>query len=407
VGVLWEPKETSSVAPEVEIVLDRVASLKRVLFSLPNKVVDLPQQDGEDASLPLAVRVMLCTGTSAQGQVGTSSKPHEGLVRLYLSFDQFVRLYYYCSFYRENFTSFEAVVSAAHQLLHNAGIENEPIEVEISAYRKVPGVYRRLASGVSLLESEVPMEVHDVVRGFLHTESLTSIWYGTIRPYFTEEGAIALEQLLSLKLLMARSFNPKFHGRFVIFGSTVPFAHGVRFPQEIDILVNANPTSVALRNAVDKAFIKAGQRRFQVYMKGLGAWNAGDLKGAYEEWFCDAWPGLLGVDTANGMVSDERATAYFLGLRISSLRADIIRRIHRPGPSAVADLIVLKRIPELSQYLQFEVPTFPEYYWANFQKYPLQGIDRPKFVRTVNAYLKDRYNFVLPEPTLWSLLSPE
>jgi hypothetical protein len=67
----------------------------------------------------------------------------------------------------------------------------------------------------------------------------------------------------------------------------------------------------------------------------------------------------------------------------------------------------LKRIPELSQYLQFEVPTFPEYYWANFQKYPLQGIDRPKFVRTVNAYLKDRYNFVLPEPTLWSLLSPE
>jgi hypothetical protein len=94
-----------------------------------------------------------------------------------------------------------------------------------------------------------------------------------------------------------------------------------------------------------------------------------------------------------------------MGLRVTTLRDDIRRRTCRISPAACADLVALKRVPGLAQYFPFQIPEFPDSYWANYREYAMAAIDRAKFVRTINAYLKERYTFTLPEPTLWSLFS--
>jgi hypothetical protein len=268
----------------------------------------------------------------------------------------------------------------------------------------VPGIVRRVGQGICIFEAESPIELHDLSRLFFHEESAPFVLLGSIASFFTEEGFLALEDILELKLHLAQSFSARQHSRFMLFGSVVLFALGMRLPQKIDLLIDEKGASRSFVQGVERSLIGSVRARVETYLRGLGEW-AGEKAAAYDKWFNGEWPRLLGVESLHELFSDSSRHGYFLGLRITSLRDDIRRRTSRVRPAACADLVALKRIPDLSRYCTFEIPEFPDTYWANFREYSMTALDRGKFVKTINAFLKERYTFTLPEPTLWSLFS--
>lgn len=402
--VRWEPRDEGSANPEVELVMSRVGGLKRRLSLMSVRQLDFSGLTPDLAKEPFGLRILLQTNDAHPHRPLGISRVSDTTVALSLTFEQFVSVYYYVQFYRENPLSRDEVAKSALRLLRDAGVSLEPIRLEVSLYRKLPGVVRRIASGVNLFEAEAPIELHDLARLFFHQESYPFLLMGSIAPYFSEEGVLAHEDLLSLKEELIKAFPARYHSRFMIFGSAVLFALGMRLPQKIDLLVDHRGASRTFKEAVDTTYFRSEQRRVEAYYEGLGEW-AGEQRDAYDRWFGKEWPKLLEVDSLHDLFSDPGRHAYFLGLRFTTLRDDIRRRTCRVRPAAYADLVALKRLPGLSRYCSFDIPEFPDSYWANFREYSLTAVDRAKFVRTINAYLKERYTFTLPEPTLWSLLS--
>lgn len=400
----WEPNEEWAANPEVELVMNRVGGLKRRLSLTPARQLDFSGLTPDISKEPFGLRILLRTDERlVPPQLGIT-RTSDTTVLLTLTFEQFISLYYFVYFYRENPICRDEVAKSALRMLRDAGIVSEPIRLEVSLYRKLPGVVRRVASGVNLFEAEAPIELHDLARLFFHEESHPFLLLGSIAPYFSEEGVLALEDILTLKEELIKTFSARYHRKFMLFGSVVLFALGMRLPQKIDLLVDHKGASPTFRETVDRTYFRSEQRRVEAYFQGMGEW-AGEQSQAYDRWFGSDWPKLLEVESLHNLFSDSSRHAYFLGLRLTTLRDDIRRRTCRVRPAACADLVALKRLPGLSRYCAFDIPEFPDSYWANFREYSLTVVDRAKFVRTINAYLKERYTFTLPEPTLWSLLS--
>lgn|GEM_PF-4597520 len=401
--------DEQELSPEIAPVLSRVGCLKKRLTLLNEKQVDFSGLPAEVVEGPFGLRVVL--KQAGVGSHRNNSQQPVGITRVTstsvtvsVTAAQFSTLYYFLNFYRENPATLDEVTEGAARILRDAGIEEEPINLEVSLYRKVPGIVRRVGQGICIFEAESPIELHDLGRLFFHEESAPFVLLGSLASFFTEDGFLALENILALKLHLANSFPARQHSRFMLFGSVVLFALGMRLPQKIDLLIDEKGATRSFVQGVERSLNRSVLARVEPYLRGSGEW-AGEKAAAYDEWFNCEWPRLLGVESLHELFADSSRHGYFLGLRITSLRDDIRRRTSRVRPAACADLVALKRIPDLSRYCTFEIPEFPDTYWANFREYSMTAVDRPKFVKTINAFLKERYTFTLPEPTLWSLFS--
>lgn len=401
-------EEDPALNPEIAPVLSRVGCLKKRLIALSEKQLDFSGLPPETIESRFGLRIVLLQDEegarrSVEEKPGISRR-NSTSVTATLSTSQFTHLWYFLNFYRDNPASLEEVTVAAHRVLRDAGVDDNLITLQISLYRKVPGIVRRVGRGVSLFEAESPIELHDLSRLFFYEESFPFVLLGSLAPFFTEEGFLGIEALLSLKLFLINSFSTRHHPRFMLFGSVVLFALGMRLPQKIDLLIDGIGAPCSFVENIHKNFTSSGSGPVEPYFPGLGDWT-GEKAAAYDAWFNDEWPQLLGVKNLHELFADSSRHGYFLGLRITSLRDDIQRRTARVRPAACADLVALKRLPDLSRYCTFDIPEFPDSYWANFREYSLNAVDRGKFVKTINAFLKERYTFTLPEPTLWSLFS--
>jgi hypothetical protein len=395
-------EDRAAARRDFELSVSRIGALKRRLLSLSFNKIDFSGLPVDAEAFGIRV-VLRRPEDSAQFSVGRA-QISETLVMLSVTAKQFVNLYYFLNFYRENPIEFEEVRLSAMRVLDEAGVAEGPILLEASLYRKMPGIVRRVGSGVCLFEAESAIEAHDVARLFFHEESFPFIMMGSIALFFSEPGALALEDLLLLKYALLTKFAKRHHSRFILFGSVVLYALGMRLPNMFDLLVDDKGAGQAFSSTIERFLVQHSRSRVEVYYRGLGAWTAERLE-PYDRWFREEWPRLLGVETLQELFCSPGRHAYFMGLRVTTLRDDIRRRSCRISPAACADLVALKRVPGLAQYYPFEIPEFPDSYWANYREYAMAAIDRAKFVRTINAYLRERYTFTLPEPTLWSLFS--
>lgn len=395
-------EDRAAARRDFELSVSRIGALKRRLSSLSLNKIELSGLPVEGEAL--GVRVVLRRAEELPPFSVGRTQISETLVVLSVTARQFVNLYYFLNFYRENPLEFEEVRSSAMRVLDEAGVAEGPIVLEASLYRKMPGIVRRVGSGVCLFEAESSIEAHDVARLLFHEESFPFVMMGSIALFFSESGALALEDLLLLKYALLTKFPKRHHSRFILFGSVVLYALGMRLPDMFDLLVDDKGAGRAFSTAIEKFLVQETRSRVEVYCRGLGSWTGERLE-PYDRWFGEEWPRLLGVDSLQELFCSPGRHAYFMGLRVTTLRDDIRRRTCRISPAACADLVALKRVPGLAQYFPFQIPEFPDSYWANYREYAMAAIDRAKFVRTINAYLKERYTFTLPEPTLWSLFS--
>jgi hypothetical protein len=99
-------------------------------------------------------------------------------------------------------------------------------------------------------------------------------------------------------------------------------------------------------------------------MKGYGEWLDDGKKNYLDEWFLTEWPNLYGSKDMTETFFNPKFHYYFMGLKIISYKADIMRRVKRNRATAYTDLIML----DYFNGLKIKPFQLEREYWQNNQK---------------------------------------
>lgn len=211
---------------------------------------------------------------------------------------------------------------------------------------------------------------------------------------------------MSFKKWLDTKIPIQYHGHFMIYSSTVLFSYGLRPLNDIDIFIDDNlPDNILQiikRDLVDSdtrfPFIDTTIRKFRW---GTDSWDL----------WINKWAKLFGAKSINHCVFDPTYHYYFMGLKILCIEADIVRRLERNRPRAVADLLMINH--KLGYIFDFKpIPTnsiiFVDY---SFNTSRLKNLvfkfdkgdeivchietDINRFINTILWFLKTKYKFKL------------
>lgn len=197
----------------------------------------------------------------------------------------------------------------------------------------------------------------------------------------------------------------KHRSSFMLYSSVVLYLLGARKANDIDLYIHNVPGEIQ-----DKLKIfKESEFDFIDYsIKGTEKWPI-----HWDVWL-DEWAKLANAKYFEEILGNDKYHFYFLGVKIISLECDIVRRIKRMRPAAMADLTILKErysipisIPSIPhtiiKYVKMEELTEKEIknyqeknipYDEKLREYSIETKnDKTRFTNIMNNYLKERYNY--------------
>ena len=99
--------------------------------------------------------------------------------------------------------------------------------------------------------------------------------------------------------------------------------------------------SPQLKDTIDEYFVKNRFELIDFHMKGYFGWTTTGIKSYLNEWFNYEWPNLYGSKNFEETTFNPKFHYYFMGLKLISYKADIIRRVKRNRAMLYTDLIML------------------------------------------------------------------
>lgn len=155
--------------------------------------------------------------------------------------------------------------------------------------------------------------------------------------------------------------------KFMLFSCSILFTLGTTVCQDIDLLVYHKNHSNELKQIIKKYFKNDTQKipLIDFHMKGMGEWSMTGKKSYLNEWFVKEWPNLYGSKNMNQTFFDPKYYYYFMGMKIISYKADIIRRVKRNRATAYTDLIML----DYFNGLKIKPYKLEREYWQNNKQY--------------------------------------
>jgi hypothetical protein len=135
--------------------------------------------------------------------------------------------------------------------------------------------------------------------------------------------------------------------QFMLFSSIVLYLIGNRLMNDLDLYIHTIPSHIieVTDQLKDPVF-----NYIEYKIKNTGNWPD------YWNSWLDIWANKCGAKYFEEILGNPRYHFYFLGVKIISLNCDIVRRIERARPRAIADLIALrKRYP-----LSISIPSLKE-----------------------------------------------
>ena len=140
----------------------------------------------------------------------------------------------------------------------------------------------------------------------------------------------------------------KYQSQFMLFSSIVLYLLGHRAINDIDLYVHKIPDTI-----FDKTneFKNNEEYKFIEYnIKNTHIWPD-----YWDNWL-DVWAQKCGAKYFEEILGNPKYHFYFLGVKVISLECDIVRRIERNRPRAIADLIALRK----RYHLNIDIPPIPE-----------------------------------------------
>lgn len=136
--------------------------------------------------------------------------------------------------------------------------------------------------------------------------------------------------------------------QFMLFSSVVLYLLGHRSMNDLDLYVHSVPEDVILKLDDLKNDELFNFLEFKVK-------NTHNWPNYWDTWL-DSWAQKSGAKYFEEIIGNPKFHFYFLGVKIISLNCDIIRRIERNRPRAIADLIALKK----RYHFYIPIPQIPE-----------------------------------------------
>lgn len=135
--------------------------------------------------------------------------------------------------------------------------------------------------------------------------------------------------------------------QFMLFSSVVLYLLGHRSMNDLDLYIHTIPDELfektkELKNNEEYSFI-------EYKIKNTENWP-----NYWDSWL-DIWAQKCGAKYFEEILGNPKYHFYFLGVKIISLDCDIVRRLERNRPRAVADLIALRK----RYYYKINIPPIP------------------------------------------------
>lgn len=125
------------------------------------------------------------------------------------------------------------------------------------------------------------------------------------------------------------------HMSFMLFSSIVLYMLGHRAINDLDLYIHSIPLDI--QNCVNEFKTNEKYKYIEYKIKGTDNWPI------YWDTWLDQWANKCGARYFEEILGNPKYHFYFLGTKVISLHCDIIRRLERHRPRAIADLIALRK----------------------------------------------------------------
>ena len=240
---------------------------------------------------------------------------------------------------------------------------------------------------------------------FFCNKSIDFLKLQDLDKYFSKDFNDSKINFEKYETFLRMNIDIKHRSSFMLYSSVVLYLLGARKANDIDLYIHNVPSEIQ-----DKLKIfKESEFDFIDYsIKGTEKWPI-----HWDVWL-DEWAKLANAKYFEEILGNDKYHFYFLGVKIISLECDIVRRIKRMRPAAMADLTILKErysipisIPSIPttiiKYVKMEELTEKEIknyqeknipYDEKLREYSIETKnDKTRFTNIMNNYLKERYNY--------------
>jgi len=202
----------------------------------------------------------------------------------------------------------------------------------------------------------------------------------------------------------------KFQSQFMLYSSVVLYLLGHRSMNDLDLYIHTIPSE--LQDLTQELSTNEVYKYIEYSIKNTEKWPD------YWNTWLDIWAQKCGAKYFEEILGNPKYHFYFLGVKIISIDCDIVRRLERNRPRAIADLIALRK-----RYVyQISIPYIPEKYikYISIKNLCKEEIDKyiesggilneknkeisiecmnniPKFIETIIWALNTRYRMVFTE----------
>ena len=165
--------------------------------------------------------------------------------------------------------------------------------------------------------------------------------------FLTKDMETSKKMFLKYRKWLNNNISEVYQPQFMLFSSVVLYLLGNRSMNDLDLYIHTIPED--LQEKLNEFNTDSSFKFIEFKVKNTSNWPK-----HWNTWL-DIWAQKCGAKYFEDILGNPKYHFYFLGIKIISLECDIVRRLERARPRAVADLIALRK----RYSMHINIPSIP------------------------------------------------
>lgn len=208
---------------------------------------------------------------------------------------------------------------------------------------------------------------------YLIKNSLIALHHQSLANYLKPEFKNCRVYTNTVKNWLTQNVDSVDHDRFLFISSTNLYAYGIRPCRDVDGMVGEHPVNETLKLKVNEFFSNPKTKFFfaDVPMINSEFWKK-EWDDKDKQWFS-----MIGVKNRDELIFDPKHHFYHNGLKFTTLKVDVYKRIIRSRFSDFVDLMQIKLLADV----EFKLPSIPT-----------SKHSKEEFLKLTSEYIDTKYN---------------
>ena len=168
--------------------------------------------------------------------------------------------------------------------------------------------------------------------------------------FLTKDMEQSKKMFLKYRKWLNNNVSEIYQPQFMLFSSVILFLLGHRAMNDLDLYIHTIPEDI--QSKLNELTSDSNFKFLEFKVKNTDNWPN------YWDTWLDEWAKKCGAKYFEEILGNPKYHFYFLGVKIISLDCDVIRRLSRQRPRAVADLISLRK----RYSYEVNIPSVPNTY---------------------------------------------